>query len=173
MRVLLRTLLLCTCVVPAAYTQTLAPPLNTAFGVSDASVAVHGAATASGTSDGGFLGGWFSRVAQSQSEQPHWMTPVVTVTPLLEQEYRYDIFRQGGGSGIETENYGGGKGLEIIPWRNVEVIFIEPPYIVHNSPNARDGFGDFQILTKYRIIAHNEEHGGYVLSAFFQVSFPT
>src|SRR5262245_25869161 len=32
----------------------------------------------------------FARVLASKNEQPHWMTPVVTVTPRLEQEFRYD-----------------------------------------------------------------------------------
>src|SRR5690349_18005915 len=26
-------------------------------------------------------GGWFQRVSHTQSEQPHWITPLVTVTP--------------------------------------------------------------------------------------------
>ena len=29
---------------------------------------------------------WFPRVTQIQSEQPHWITPLVTVTPRLEEE---------------------------------------------------------------------------------------
>ncbi len=121
----------------------------------------------------GFFADWFSMVAKTQREQPHWITPVATVTPRLEQEYRYDIFWQTNGKGITTENYGGSKGLEIIPWKRVEIIFVEPPYIVHNSRSAQDGFGDFQILAKYRILSRNEEEGNYILTAFLQVSFPT
>jgi hypothetical protein len=124
-------------------------------------------------SDGGVFHDWFSMVSKTQSEQPHWMTPVATVTPRLEQEYRYDIFWQTNAAGVTAENYGGSKGLEVIPWKNVEVIFIEPPYIVHNASGVLDGLGDFQILTKYRIVARNEESGNFILTAFFQVSFPT
>ncbi|HEX2943327.1 MAG TPA: hypothetical protein VHO91_19900, partial [Rhodopila sp.] len=29
---------------------------------------------------------WFDRVRVAQASQPHWMTPLVTVTPRLEQE---------------------------------------------------------------------------------------
>lgn len=112
-------------------------------------------------------------VTKTQSEQPHWITPAVTVTPRLEQEYRFDIFWQPNAAGVVTENYGGSKGLEVIPAPNVEVIFIQPPYLVHNDPKVKDGWGDFQILAKYRIIARNEESGNYILTAFFQVSFPT
>ena len=35
---------------------------------------------------------WFPRVTQIQSEQPHWITPLVTVTPRLEEELRYDQY---------------------------------------------------------------------------------
>ena len=122
---------------------------------------------------GGFLNDWFNMVTETQSKQPHWITPVVTVTPRLEQEYRFDIFWQPNAEGVVTENYGGSKGLEIIPWKSVEVIFIQPPYLVHNAPKVQDGWGDFQILTKYRITARNEESGNYILTAFFQASFPT
>jgi hypothetical protein len=30
-------------------------------------------------------------VSKTQAEQPHWITPVNTTTPRLEQEFRYDI----------------------------------------------------------------------------------
>ena len=35
---------------------------------------------------------WFGRVAAAQASQPHWITPLVTVTPRLEEEVRYDQF---------------------------------------------------------------------------------
>jgi hypothetical protein len=37
---------------------------------------------------------WFPRVTRIQNEQPHWVTPIVTVTPRLEEEFRYDQFWQ-------------------------------------------------------------------------------
>lgn len=123
---------------------------------------------------GGFFADWFSRVDQTQAEQPHWMTPVATVTPRLEEEFRYDIFWLAGNSGITSENYGGAKGLELIPARRIELIFVAPPaYLVHNNPAVRDGFGDWGFLVKYRILAANEERGNYILTAFFQAAFPT
>jgi len=48
-----------------------------------------------------------------------------------------------------------------------------PPYIVHSNPALKDGFGDWGFLLKYRIVAANEEHGNYILTAFFQATFPT
>jgi hypothetical protein len=120
----------------------------------------------------GFFHDWFAMVSETQSEQPHWITPLATTTPRLEQEFRYDIQTQPHNSGVVTDNYGVSKGLEIIPAKNFEVILAVPPYVV-NNPDSRDGFGDWQFLVKYRIAAQNEEHGNYILTAFFQMSFPT
>ncbi len=117
---------------------------------------------------------WFNMVSRTQAEQPHWITPVATTTPRLEQEFRYDIAWQPGNTGITTQNYGGGKGLELIPQRHIEIILVAPPaFIVHNNPGVRDGFGDWSVLVKYRIAASNEERGNYILTVFLQVTFPT
>src|SRR5260370_30253908 len=77
----------------------------------------------------GALDGWFERVSKTQAEQPHWITPVVTVTPRLEQEFRYDISAQELASGATTVNIGGGKGGERIPSERVEVTLGSPPYL--------------------------------------------
>ena len=103
--------------------------------------------------DPGYFASWFSRVDRTQAEQPHWATPLATTTPRLEEEFRFDTFWQTNNSGITTENYGGAKGLELIPAERVEVILVAPPaYIVHNNPAAQDGFGDWGFLVKYRIL---------------------
>lgn len=116
---------------------------------------------------------WFSRVDKIQSEQPHWITPLATVTPRLEEEVRYDIDWLTANNGITTENFGGGKGLELIPFQNVEVLLNPPPYIAHNNPAIPNGFGDFSFTVKYRLLSANEQHGNYILTAFFGASFPT
>lgn len=120
-----------------------------------------------------FLDDYFARVARNQAEQPHWITPIATITPRLEQEFRYDIFWQGHTGGPTTENYGGGKGLELIPANNVEVIVNLPPYIVHNNPKQVDGWGDESFLVKYRFLSRNEPSGNYILTAFLGWSIPT
>src|SRR5271165_1224813 len=83
---------------------------------------------------------WFSMVSATQAEQPHWITPLATTTPRLEQEFRYDTQFQPHNSGVVTDNYGVSKGLEIIPAKNFEIIAAVPPYIV-NNPDSHDGFG--------------------------------
>ena len=121
----------------------------------------------------GYFSGWFDRVNRTQAEQPHWITPLATTTPRLEEEVRYDQLWQVNAKGVTTDNYDGGKGLELIPFRDVEVIFNAPPYLQHNNPAVRDGFGDVSFLVKYRMLSANEEHGDYILTAFLGWSLPT
>lgn len=132
------------------------------------------APAAQASSGGDLFDSWFSMVSKTQAEQPHWITPLATTTPRLEQEFRYDIDWQPNSEGVTTESYGGAKGLEIIPQEHVEVILtVPPPFVVHNNPAVRDGFGDWGFLVKYRILASNEEHGNYIFTAFFQATLPT
>ncbi len=121
----------------------------------------------------GHLSNWFERVDRTKDEQPHWITPVATTTPRLEEEYRYDQLWQTNNKGVTTNNYDGGKGLELIPFEKVEVIIGTPPYLVHNNPAVRDGFGDASLLIKYRLLSANESNGSYILTAFLGWSLPT
>ena len=87
-----------------------------------------------------FLARYQARVSATQAEQPHWVTPLVTVTPRLEQEVRSDFVRQTNTKLENTWNFGNSKGLEIIPQRHLELLFNFPPFIAHQKGN--DGFGD-------------------------------
>lgn len=116
---------------------------------------------------------WFERVNKTQAEQPHWITPLATTTPRLEEEFRYDQLWQENARGVTTNNYDGGKGLELIPFEKVEVIFNLPPYLDHNNPAVENGLGDVAFLVKYRLLSGNEEHGSYILTAFLGWSLPT
>lgn len=121
----------------------------------------------------GYLAEWLARVDKTKDDQPHWVTPLATTTPRLEQEYRYDQLWQTNGKGVTTDNYDGGKGVELIPFEKVELIFNVPPYLVHNNPAVHDGWGDVALLVKYRLLSANEEHGNYILTAFLGWSLPT
>src|SRR5690348_3164972 len=112
----------------------------------------------------GYFSQWFQRVNKTQAEQPHWITPMFTTTPRLEEEFRYDIGTQSTASGDVT-NFGGSKGLELIPTEHTELIVGLPAYISHENPKIRDGFGDMAFLLKYRLLAGNEAHGNYILTA--------
>lgn len=119
-----------------------------------------------------FVANWQSRATATQAAQPHWVTPLVTVTPRLEQEFRTDFDRQIMPANTDTWILGGGKGIELIPARRIELLFNIPPYIQHNSA-AKDGFGDTVLMMKYRIFARNEESGSSIITAFFGGSIPT
>jgi len=120
-----------------------------------------------------YFADWFPRVDKTQAEQPHWVTPVATTTPRLEEEFRYDQLWTENAARVTTYNYDGGKGLELIPSEKVEVILNLPPYLAHNNSKVHDGFGDVAFLVKYRLLAANEERGSYILTAFLGWSVPT
>lgn len=124
-----------------------------------------------------YFANWFNRVDAIQAAQPHWMTPVVTVTPRLEQEFRYDqYFETLGKSQGTLYNFGAGKGLELIPFDPVEIIIGTPPYIEHNIPGKSSitGWNDWPfLLVKYRLLSANEQNGNYILTVFLQGSAPT
>ncbi len=121
----------------------------------------------------GYFANWFARVDKTKEEQPHWITPLATTTARLEEEYRYDQLWQTNSAGITTNNYDGGKGLELIPSDKIEVICNAPPYLVHNDPKVVNGLGDVALLVKYRILSSPEKEGNYILTAFMGWSLAT
>jgi len=120
-----------------------------------------------------FIAAWQARVAQTQAEQPHWITPLVTVTPRLEQEWRSDFVAQSQPHDVSTFNYGNAKGLELIPTEHIEIILGVPAYVEHDHSKSSDGFGDVNFLVKYRLLSANEDDGNYILTAFLGASAPT
>lgn len=117
---------------------------------------------------------WFTRSDESKEAQPHWMTPVVTVTPRLEQEFRYDQSWQTRPRSVDVENYGGGKGLELIPSMNTELIIGVPAYQSRRTLKGnKNGWADETFLLKYRGPSANEESGNYIVTGFLGVSVPT
>lgn len=135
--------------------------------------------------DGGFISTWLQMCNETQADQPHWVTPLATVTPRLEQEYRFDALRENtaikpGNGGAPLWNIDNGKGLEIIPEQHTELLFNLPPYILHNYSGPAptpigsiNGLGDVTFLGKYRLVSKNEEHGNYILTFFLGGSIPT
>jgi hypothetical protein len=119
-------------------------------------------------------------VSATQNAQPHWITPLVTVTPRLEQEVRYDIYSQNQGNGQHINNYGAGKGPEWIPTWNTEISLGPPPFESIRQQTGKnaafvphDGWGDSGLLLKYRFLSANEQQGNYIVTGFFQMSAPT
>ena len=156
---------------PAAWGQaTSADPSGDPS--ADSSAGPNGDSSASPSA--GFVEAWFRRVDKTQAEQPHWVTPLYTTTPRLEQEIRYDLQWQSRAHGADLTNYGVGKGLELIPLERVELIFGIPAYIVHDTRDGTEqGWADDTFLVKYRFLSANEENGNYIVTGFFGVSVPT
>ncbi len=118
---------------------------------------------------------WFANSDAAKESQPHWMTPIVTVTPRLEQEFRYDQLSQTRSGGLSVNNYGLNKGLELIPTMNSEIIVGVPGYQVANQTKgvSTKGWADETLLFKYRMLSANEENGNYIVTGFMGVSLPT
>jgi len=125
------------------------------------------------SSDDGFFSGWFARVSRIQAEQPHWITPMTTVTPRLEEEFRYDQSWETTSSGTRLTSFALGKGLELIPCENVEVILGIPAWQSRNKSDEQDGFADDSFLVKYRLASANEDNGNYIVTAFLGLQVPT
>lgn len=121
----------------------------------------------------GYFLNWFDRASKIQAEQPHWVTPLATVTPRLEQEVRYDQFWESVPGGHALYNYGANKGVELIPADPIEVIIGIPAYETENTKVRKSGWADETFLVKYRLLSANEENGNYILTAFMGLSVPS
>jgi hypothetical protein len=113
--------------------------------------------------------GWYAMTHATRERQPHWITPLATLTPLLEQEYRFDLSATGHPA-FTSWQFGGGKGLELIPSRSTELIVTQPTYA---SGGGVGGWGDAGALVKYRLAAAPESEGNYVVTATLGGSAPT
>lgn len=149
-----------------------APVLVAALTLVTASLAASGQAARQAPIGNTWWDRYEARVTATQSQQPHWVTPLVTVTPRLEQEVRADFVNQRNNNRTYQWNYDNGKGLEIIPEKHTELLFNLPPFINHHN-GGNDGFGDVSFLLKERILSRNEEHGNAIITAFLGASVPT
>jgi hypothetical protein len=120
-----------------------------------------------------FFAKWEARASATQAKQPSWPPPLISPYPMLIQVFRADFTRQIAPALTSTWNYGASRGLNLIPGFNSEVDVYYAPYIQHNTPKAKDGFGDVGFLYKYRILSKNEKDGNYMLSAQLTATIPT
>jgi hypothetical protein len=122
----------------------------------------------------GYFANWFNRVEQAQASQPHWMSPLVTVTPALVQQVRYDQYWENQGNGGAVDVFGAGKGLELIPTTTNEVLINPPAYQERYNKRPASGWADDQFLVvKQRLLSANEQDGNYIVTAFLGVTAPT
>jgi hypothetical protein len=120
-----------------------------------------------------FFAHWSDRVDQARATQPHWETPLATSTPRLTQEVVGNILLERLGNGADLYNFGGGKGLDLIPTVTNQISFYTPPYEVRTEPDAAHGIGDWPFfLIKQRLVSANEENGNYIITAFVSGQAP-
>ena len=120
-----------------------------------------------------FFAKWEARTTAVQAKQPAWPPPLVAPYPMLIQVFRADFTRQITPTLTSTWNYGASRGLNLVPGFRSEFDFYYPPYLQHNTPKVKDGFGDVGFLYKYRILSRNEKEGNYMLSAQVTATLPT
>jgi len=121
---------------------------------------------------GSFFERWEARASATQAQQPKWMVPVVSPYPMLIQVFRADFTRQISPTHATTWNLGTTRGVNFIPFARTEVDILIPGYFEHDT-KAFDGFGDFSVNGKYRILSANEKSGNYLLSAQVSATVPT
>ena len=127
-----------------------------------------------GSDVGEYFANWFARSDAAKASQPHWMTPLVTVTPRLEQEVRYDQYWQHLGNGANIDQYFSGKGLELIPTNTEEVLINPPAYLDRSIKAPAQGWGDDPFLVvKQRLLTANEQEGNYIVTAFLGLQAPS
>ena len=123
-------------------------------------------------SSNGFFNKWLALTSATQSKQPPWAVPLVTTYTGLIQVARTDFTRQIAPARTDTWNFDNSKGVNLVPWANTELVVNLPPYIEHNT-TAKDGWGDFSFLVKYRFLSGNQQHGSYTLSAWALTTVPS
>ncbi len=58
---------------------------------------------------GDYFANWFARVDQAKQSQPHWLPPLMTMSPLITELLRQDAYYQWAGNGSRVLNLGAGK----------------------------------------------------------------
>ncbi len=114
-----------------------------------------------------------ARLKATQAQQPNWATPLITTNPRLAEDIRTDFVRQSLSAGQKSWNYGNTKGLQIVPFRRIELRFSPSPFITHTNPKVEDGFGDVAFRAKVRLYGSSEVQHNAIVTALLGASVPT
>jgi hypothetical protein len=125
-----------------------------------------------------FVSDWLKRAERARASEPQWVSPLVTVTPRLEQNLlRFDQFWQAQPQGADQRV--SGPKIKLIPSESFELDLGAPPYIARSSYDKKhrrhdlDNWGDTSFLVKYRLFGANEANGNYIVTFFTGVTVPT
>ena len=111
--------------------------------------------------------------AETQAQQPDWLSPLATTSGRLKQELRYDIWDQPGSQGNRTYQFGGGKGLEFITSSRTQILAGIPSYTLHAPNGSPGGLGDVPLMLKFRIASAERGEGNYLLTFVLGATAPT
>ena len=125
------------------------------------------------TANTNFFSAWQARVRATLSRQPSYPIPVIAPSAQMVQLYRFDYLHEYTPARTTTDIYTNGKGLNLIPFANVEIDIDLPPYIQHNNPKVKDGAGDFSTVIKYRPFASPDKHHDYSIGGQLAITVPT
>jgi len=131
------------------------------------------ASAAAATAQQSFYERFRAHNAHMTGVQPTWMGPMIQLDSRLAQSARISFSNSYTPARTHTVNYGNYHTVSLIFGDRVQVNLIAPPYIQNNYAPQRDGFGDTQVETKYRIASGNAEHGNYALTAKLTYNAPT
>jgi len=120
-----------------------------------------------------YFANWFVRVDQAKQSQPHWLPPLMTMSPLITELLRQDAYYQWAGNGSRVLNLGAGKGLFLVPWKTIEVDFGIPSFQQRYDVQPAAGIPDWQfLLVKQRLFSANEQEGNYIVTAAVAAQAP-
>jgi len=116
---------------------------------------------------------WEQMTEEVQATQPQWLSPVVTTSGRLKNEFRYDIWGQPTVGGNNLYQFGGNKGLEFISSSRTQLLIGVPTYDLQSPNGAPGGFGDLPLMLKFRIASAEEREGNYLLTFLLAATVPT
>lgn len=121
----------------------------------------------------GLLARWLAMAEKVQAEQPDWLSPLMTTSGRLKQEFRYDIWDQPTTDGNRVYQFGGNKGLEFITSPRMQLLVGVPTYDVA-SPNGPPGaLADLPLMLKFRVASAERTEGNYLLTFLLSATAPT
>jgi hypothetical protein len=120
-----------------------------------------------------YFANWSARVDQAKQSQPHWLPPLMTLSPLITQLLRQDAYYQWAANGSRVLNLGAGKGLFLVPTKTIEVDIGIPSFQERYGVQPAAGVPDWQfLLVKQRLLSANDQEGSYVVTAALAAQAP-
>jgi hypothetical protein len=116
---------------------------------------------------------WLDRASRTRAQQPDWVTPLFTASANLEEATINDVTRKLEPNGTPLLTVGDTRGVQFVPFGQIQITFGDTPYLFHYEPREHDGFGDTSFAVKYRFASGNAENGNFAFSGLVDTSIPT